>query len=69
MINSRKEYCTRINGTCNGFLCKDFKLGICEGISWAAADKDGNIIAIAKTAKPVTKKNNTDYAFKLKIDI
>ena len=32
-------------------------------------DKDGNIIAIAKTAKPVTKKNNTDYAFKLKIDI
>ena len=32
-------------------------------------DKDGNIIAVAKTAKPVTKNNNTDYTFKLKIDI
>ncbi|MEY2924945.1 MAG: hypothetical protein RLZZ337_1493 [Bacteroidota bacterium] len=32
-------------------------------------DKDGNIIAIAKMAKPVTKTNNTDYTFKLKIDL
>jgi hypothetical protein len=32
-------------------------------------DKDGNIIAVAKLAKPVTKTNNTDYTFKLKIDI
>ena len=32
-------------------------------------DNDGNIIAVAKMAKPVTKTNNTDYTFKLKIDI
>jgi len=32
-------------------------------------DKDGNIIAVAKLAKPVTKTNSTDYTFKLKIDI
>ena len=32
-------------------------------------DKYGNIIAIAKTATPVTKNNNTDYTFKLKLDI
>ena len=32
-------------------------------------DKDGNIIAVAKTAKPVTKNNSTDYTFKLKLDI
>ena len=32
-------------------------------------DEDGNIIAIAKMAKPVTKTNNTDYTFKLKIDL
>lgn len=32
-------------------------------------DEDGNIIAIAKMAKPVTKTNSTDYTFKLKIDL
>tara|TARA_R110000824_G_scaffold119818_4_gene274236 strand:+ start:4497 stop:5846 length:1350 start_codon:yes stop_codon:yes gene_type:complete len=32
-------------------------------------DKDGNIIAIAKTANPVVKNNNMDYTFKLKLDI
>ena len=32
-------------------------------------DKDGNIIAVAKTAKPIVKNNNTDYTFKLKLDI
>ena len=32
-------------------------------------DKDGNIIAIGKMAKPVTKRNDTDYTFKLKIDL
>ena len=32
-------------------------------------DKDGNIIAVAKTAKPVTKNNSTDYTFKLRLDI
>ena len=32
-------------------------------------DKDGNIIAVAKLAKPVTKTNSTDYTFKLKIDL
>jgi len=32
-------------------------------------DKDGNIIAIAKMAKPVTKTNSADYTFKLKIDL
>ena len=32
-------------------------------------DEDGNIIAVAKMAKPVTKTNSTDYTFKLKIDL
>lgn len=32
-------------------------------------DKDGNIIAVAKTAKPIVKNNNMDYTFKLKLDI
>ena len=32
-------------------------------------DEDGNIIAIAKLAKPVPKTNSTDYTFKLKIDL
>lgn len=32
-------------------------------------DNDGNIIAVGKLAKPVTKTNSTDYTFKLKIDI
>jgi hypothetical protein len=32
-------------------------------------DNDGNIIAVAKLAKPVTKTNSTDYTFKLKIDL
>jgi len=32
-------------------------------------DKDDNIIAVAKVATPVVKNNNTDYTFKLKLDI
>ena len=32
-------------------------------------DEKQNLIAIAKLAKPVKKTEDTDYAFKLKVDI
>lgn len=49
MFNSyshkKKDYCTAITGRCAGFLCEDYRHGICKGILWAIANKDGSIIA------------------------
>jgi DNA-binding transcriptional MerR regulator len=49
MFNSgsykKRDYCTAINGRCAGFLCEDYRQGICKGILWAIANKDGSIIA------------------------
>ena len=32
-------------------------------------DEDGNMIAVASTATPVKKPDDTEYTFKLKLDI
>jgi len=35
----------------------------------AVYDEDGNMIAVASTATPVKKTDDTEYTFKLKLDI